>query len=238
MDALIQRVLADVAPERNPYFQGLRDGSFAKADFVETQIQFFFAVIFFGRPMAIVAAKIPSGRQRLEILRNVWEEHGEGDVRGFHESTFLAFLERLDGVTEGDVRARALWPEVRAFNTLLTGAAVMDTFAVGVSAMGMVERMFSGISSRIAQDVVARGWMRTDEMVHYDLHAHLDVRHAADFFEVVRERHALGGEQAYEVEQGLRMGAYAFDTLYRGLWAARERRAMRGRARQMPEDLD
>ena len=234
MNALVDAILAETDAARNPYFVALRDGSFEKADFVETQIQFFFAVVFFGRPMAVVAAKIPGGRERLDILRNVWEEHGEGNVHGFHERTFLTFLERLDGVDEGAVHARALWPEVRAFNTVLTGAAVMDNFVVGVSAMGMIERMFADISSWVAEGTVARGWLPADRVVHYDFHAHLDVRHSSDFFNVVRSRYDLGGEYAYQVEQGLRLGAYCFSSLYEGLWRARKRRTVRGPVRSMP----
>ncbi|MFZ5479419.1 MAG: TenA family transcriptional regulator [Myxococcota bacterium] len=231
---MIARIVAEADLDAHPYFRALAEKGFDKADFVETQIQFFYAVIFFGRPMAIVAAKIPSGKQRLEILRNVWEEHGEGDVRGFHESTFLRFLERLDGVEEGEVWARALWPEVRTFNTVLTGAAVMDNFVVGVSTMGMIERMFADISSRIARGIVENGWMTSERMVHYDLHAHLDVRHSSDFFAVVRDRWELGGEMRYQVEQGLRMGAYAFTTLYEGLWRARTRRVFQRPVRREP----
>ena len=80
MNEIVEKVLAETDPHNNPYFVALRDGSFEKDDFVETQIQFYYAVVFFSRPMAAVAAKIPSAKQRLEVLRNVWEEHGEGNM--------------------------------------------------------------------------------------------------------------------------------------------------------------
>ena len=48
MDALIRRILEEGGYADNPYFAALKDGSFEKDDFVETQVQFYFAVDFFS----------------------------------------------------------------------------------------------------------------------------------------------------------------------------------------------
>ncbi len=224
MDRTIDAVLDECGYRDNPYFESLRDGSFAKDDFVETQIQFYFAVLFFSRPMATVAAKIPHPTQRVEVLRNVWEEHGEGDVRLMHGETFLELLERLAGVSRADVDARALWPEVRAFNTTLVGACVLDEYVIGVSALGMIERMFVDVSRWLGSGIVERGFLSEERLVHYRLHEELDVRHSQDFFDVVRPLFEASEEDRYFVEQGLRLGAYVFDRLYRDLHRARGRR--------------
>src|SRR4051812_18947387 len=82
-------------PLENPYFQSLRDGSMSREDFVETQIQFANAVAFFSRPMAVLAARLPRADMRLDLLENVGDEHGHGDLRLSHERTFLELLARL-----------------------------------------------------------------------------------------------------------------------------------------------
>lgn len=227
-DPLRDRVEAIVREHRaadNPYFRALRDGSFERADFVETQIQFYFAVVFFSRPMAALAAKIPFPEQRVEILRNVWEEHGEGQRSFMHGTTFLELLRRLGGITPQDVDARALWPEVRAFNTVLVGACVLDEYLVGASLLGMVERLFADISTWIGRGIVARGFLPEAQLIHYDLHEKLDHRHSDDFFALLRPAFARGGQDAYVIDQGLRLGAYVFLRLYEDLWNARARRA-------------
>ena len=227
MNELIDEILEEIDPMSNPYLTGLADGSFLKEDFIETQVQFYYAVVFFSRPMAAVAAKIPSTRLRREVLRNVWEEHGEGDVDDEHGSTFLTFLDRLAGLSERDVLKRTLWPEVRMFNTTLTGACIMDEYLVGVGVLGMIERMFADISARIGQTLVRREWLTEERLVHYKLHAELDIRHADDFFNVLRPTWKKDDVNRYYIEQGLRLGAHCFDQLYRGLYNARERRWMR-----------
>jgi pyrroloquinoline quinone (PQQ) biosynthesis protein C len=223
----IDAILKEVDHASNPYFVSLRDGTFDKEDFVETQIQFFFAVDFFSRPMAAVAAKIPNARQRVEVLRNVWEEHGEGEEVQTHSETFMTFLSRLDGVKPSEIEARVLWPEVRVFNTTLAGAAVLDDYPVSVSMMGMVERMFSDISAWIGTSVVDQGWITPDQMIHYNLHQDLDIRHSDDFFEVVLSQwNKNQGNDRYAIEQGLRLGATVFNGMYEGLYRNRKRRWM------------
>lgn len=229
--ALVDEVLADVGCGDNPYFRALDDGPFTREDFLETQYAFYPAVVFFSRPMAALAAKIPDAGLRAGVLRNVWEEHGEGEPSRTHGATFVAFLSRLSGVDEEAARVelerRPLWPEVKAFNTLLAGACFVEDYLVGAGTLGIIERMFSELSARIGRGCVARGFIPAGDMVHYDLHAELDVRHAADFFDVLAPAWREGGGARSLIEQGLRMGAVAFDQLYASLYRHRARRWLR-----------
>lgn len=224
LQQLIQKVLDETRYDENPYFQNLADGQFDKADFVETQIQFYYAVIFFSRPMAALAAKIPSPELRIEVLRNVWEEHGEGQLSHGHGNTFIEFLNRLDSIRAEQVHLRGLWPEIRIFNTTLAGASVLDDFLVSVATLGVIERMFSDISAWIGQGIIKRGWITEENMIHYKLHQKLDIKHSDDFFKILQEPYEHTPENRYHIEQGLRLGATLFNDLYLGLWRSRQRR--------------
>lgn len=224
---LVDQILIEVDYKNNPYFIQLMKKEFDKNDFIETQIQFFSAVTFFSRPMAALAAKIPSPTLRMEIIRNVWEEHGEGDAKKIHGKTFCELLLRLGNIKEADIEKRALWPEVRVFNTTLVGACVLDEYLIGVGMMGMIERMFVYISNLIGQGIVHNGWLTEEEMIHYDLHEVLDLRHSMDFFNVLQPSWEEVGSNHYYIEQGLRMGAEVFNYLYLALYAHRTRRIMR-----------
>lgn len=219
---LVAAIDREIAVSDNPYLRSLRDGTLSRDQFVATQVQFCFAVDFFPRPMAAAAARIPTSAGRVDIVRNVWEEHGEGERARMHGATFREFLHRLIGLPHDHVDRQRLWPEVRAFNTVLAGAATLDDHRVSIAAFGMIEHMFQSISGWIGAAVAERGWLPADRIVHYDVHEVLDVRHSEDFFAIVRPDWERG--ETYEIEQGLRLGAYAFDQLYRGLFAARDRR--------------
>lgn len=221
---LIDKVLSDSNYYENPFFTNLRGRTFEKSDFIETQMQFYYAVIFFSRPMTALAAKIPTPELRLEVLRNVWEEHGEGSLRHGHGSTFLEFLRRIGGVSQDDVHLRGLWADVRIFNTTLSGVTVLDDFLIAVAVLGIIERMFADISAWIGQGVVENGWLSEDQLIHYKLHQELDIKHSEDFFKILEKPFEHSEENRYFVEQGLRLGATLFSNLYRGLWDQRKTR--------------
>lgn len=226
LDALVARVKSQYVLDSHPYFRALADGTFERDDFVETQIQFLFAVVFFSRPMAVLAGRMPRPEQRLSLLENVGDEHGHGQLQLTHERTFLTLLARL-GVEAEAVDARALWPEVRAFNTVLAGASTLDDTFTGLATLGIIEDLFSGISARIGSAIVARGWLSKGAMIHYATHEQLDVAHAEGFYAQLRAPFTRHPRFAYQIEQGLELGAYVFLRMYEDLYRARARRVTR-----------
>jgi pyrroloquinoline-quinone synthase len=201
---------------QNPYLQSLRDGSMTLDTFRRSQEQFFFAVSFFPRPMAALVGRIPNPKARLDILHNLVEEHGEFQEKAFHHTTFQQFLRSIGSDPE-KLESAPLHAALRAFNSVLTCACVLDELEVGVACMGIIEYAFAGISATIGQAAVQSGWVRQQDLVHYALHAEIDERHAEEFFAVI-EPQWEEPPRRYFIEQGLELGAYAFDRLYSDLY--------------------
>lgn len=223
MRAYISELKKRCAFRENVYFRTLADGSFGREDFVETQIQFCFAVVFFARPMMALAARLPDASERWSILKNVSDEHGEGDLSLSHEQTFLTFLERL-GVARDYAESRAMWPEVRAFNTVLSGLSVLDDPLTALATFGIIEDLFAEISAFIGRTLVARGWLPQERVVHYATHEELDVEHSEDFYRPLEKAWAASPASAYQIQQGLELGAHVFLRMYRDLHESRARR--------------
>lgn len=202
----------------NGYLDALADGSMTKDMFRLSQEQFLFAVTFFPRPMSALVGRLPDPMQRLDILRNVVEEHGEFAESKFHQTTFVQFLKSL-GSDIGQLGDEAtLWPEVRAFNTVLAGSCLLAELEVGIGCMGIIELAFASISASIGSSVVRREWVARDNLTHYTLHAELDERHADEFFRVIEPSWDSPDRHHY-IEQGLGLGAYVFKQLYENLYA-------------------
>ena len=201
----------------NPYLAALADGSMSLEGFRASQEQFYHAVRYFPRPMAALLARLPDPSDRLDILHNLVEEHGDFRPDRFHATTFAAFLASVGG-RRPDPDAADMLPAVHAFNCVLAAACGVDHPDVGVACLGVVEYAFADISARIGQGVVARGWVPQAALVHYALHAELDQRHAEELFAVVEPRWDDPAGRV-RVRRGLELGAYAFDQLYRGLHA-------------------
>src|SRR5262245_6208135 len=109
--ARAREILEEIKILQNPYFKGLKDGTMTMGCFRVTQEQFYFAVDFYPRPMAALVGRIPNPEERLEILRNVVEEHGEFRRDAFHRNTFRRFLESLGSDVER-IDGFPPWPEV------------------------------------------------------------------------------------------------------------------------------
>lgn len=207
----------------NPYFAALRAQTFDRDDFVETQIQFRHAVVFFNRPMTMLAARLPTGALRLDLLDNVMEEHGGGDLARSHGATFTTLLGRL-GVSPDAIETRPPWAPVRAFNAALAGVCLADDALTAIATLGMIEDLFAEISAFLRQAIIDNGWLPAEQVVHYAVHEALDVRHAAELYALLDAEHAEAREA---IRQGLELGAHTFMSMYRGLHAQRARRDRR-----------
>ena len=225
--ARADEVIKRVGVLQNSYFSGLASGEMDLECFRLTQEQFFFAVTFFPRPMAALVAKIPDPKMRLDILHNVVEEHGEFNVDEFHHTTFQRFLKSIgsDVAPLEDQSQWSLWSPVRAFNSCLTTSCVLDELEVGVACLGIQEYIFSDVAAIIGKAVVENGWVAADDLIHYKLHAEIDKRHAEEIFAVVEPKWE---SHRYFIEQGLELGAYIFDRMFRDLLSFAERDLGRG----------
>ncbi|ATB50088.1 TenA family transcriptional regulator [Corallococcus macrosporus] len=206
-----------------PYLRALREGSFSREDFVETQLQFLAAVAHFPRPMAMLASRLPTSAQRLPLVENIFDEHGRGALAQGHERTFRLLLSRL-GVAPARVEQHVPWPEVRAFNVALTGISAFEGPLTGLAVFGIIEDLFSGISLELGRGIVARGWLGAGEVVHYPTHADLDEQHAEGFYQQLDAPYGTDAGAAVEIEQGLALGGHLFLGMYDGLFRARHRR--------------
>ena len=202
----------------NSFFRDIQNGAMTLEEFSLTQEQFYYAVSFFSRPMTALMARFPQAGKRLSILENIVEEHGSFNETAFHESTFREFLQ-LISVDISTIDQVVLWPEVRAFNSALMTACVFDEPEVGVACLGAIEYMFANISGTIGTSIVENKWCTKEELKHYKLHAEIDIQHAADFFMLV-EPQWDNPEKNYYIKQGIDMGIYIFDRLYKDLRAS------------------
>ena len=203
----------------NPYFKALQDGSMSLEAFRKTQEQFFFAVTFFPGPMAALLARIPIQDSAWTFFIT-WSKSTGSSMR----PPFITPPSRILGSIGSDpnrLNDMFLAPQLRAFNSVLTTSCLMDEVEVGVACMGIIEYAFAGISSLIGKAVVANGWIAAEDLVHYKLHAEIDERHAAEFFAIIEPLWS-NKQKRYFILQGLELGAYIFDRLYRDLLALAE----------------
>lgn len=103
------------------------------------------------------------------------------------------------------------------FNYTLMGACSHEDPIIAIACNGIIEYAFADISTVIARHVMDAGWVKKEDLVHYNLHADIDKQHAADFFKII-EPYMDIAEQKEKIELGLHLGAYIFNRLYEDLY--------------------
>ena len=94
-------------------------------------------------------------------------------------------------------------PPVHAFNSALSSACALEHYCVGLACMGVIEQSFATISAIIGNAVVKNGWIRAESLVHYQLHAKIDQRHAEDFYSIIKKpRVDQGSSPRYAGDRG------------------------------------
>jgi pyrroloquinoline-quinone synthase len=207
-----QKTWAGLNLFKNPYFSSLLSGKMTKEHFVHTQQAFYHAVSYFSRPMCLLASRITTTSARMDLIENICEEHGEMDSESFHENTFKKWLQRLQAGSEMDLPLATC---VDSFNSALMGVCQIDPVEKGICCLGMIEYMFSHISKTMAESVVQLNWISDQNLIHYNLHADLDIKHAEDLFEIVNK---LPNSNIDFCLEGIRLGSFIFARLFDDLF--------------------
>ena len=139
-------VLARAGLLSNAYFTALADGSMSLDGFRRGQEQFFYAVQFYARPIAALAARVPDPADRLDLVHNLVEEHGDFREPQFHQNTFRQFLATVGARRPGPATVLP-GPAVHAFNAALMGACTAEPPDVGICCLGIIEQAFAGASA-------------------------------------------------------------------------------------------
>jgi len=213
-------IIADSDILNNPYFVSIPQHEMALSDFQQSQQQFYFAVLFFPRPMAALMARITDPVDRLGILENINEEHGGFCYEHMHPTTFKTFLDRVGCNTKGlsDIE---ISPQVASFNHTLLSVCSFSALETGLACLGIIEYAFADISATLAKAIVDRRWLDPDSLIHYNLHASIDKQHAADFFKLI-EPEFHNAEQHRLIIEGLKLGIYIFNRLYQDLYTCNQ----------------
>ena len=143
--------------------------------FRRTQEQFFFAVTFFPRPMAALVGRIPD-RDSASTSCTTWSRNTASFRSSGSTTTRSSNSCAPSAASRTNSTSLSLWPAVRAFNSVLTAACVLDELEVGVACMGDDRTRLLRHLRRHRPAVVQRGWVASENLVHYKLHAEIDER--------------------------------------------------------------
>ena len=208
--------LKDITPIRkNYYFSRLINDELSLEEFQKSQLNFFDAVLSFTKPMFIISSKLDSYEQRLCILENIFEEHGNGDIAKSHGKTFEEYLILL-GVNKKEIKNRNIDKSSQKFNLSLIERSQKESTYFSLAMMGIIEERYSEMSKLISEKILKNKWLTEKTLIHYKVHEKLDIDHAESFYRLISSKW-LNKSIQEDIKKGLRFGNELILNLYTGL---------------------
>lgn len=199
--------------EAHPFLRALRDGSLTPAEARHAALDLAHVVAAFPRFLAGLIANVPSWTERMDLVENLYEEHGRMDPKRVHEVTYRDFLATL-GLDEPTIAAHrpslGVIVYVRAMSELCSRGRVAEA----LGALAVIEEIVARAS------VSVRTWASVHAPArehHFSVHETLDLQHADELFALC-EPHFVHDAEA--VRHGMELGRYYHARLYDDVWAA------------------
>jgi hypothetical protein len=193
----------------NDYFVNLPNLSISQ--FLKTQECFISAVDHWSKMLGLMLYHLPT-EKRVVIIRNLYDEHGEGDLSKTHTNTFKLLLESLN-YKENILIYNPNLPSysiVSKFNQGLYDAINSESWQYSVAMMGMIEYTYITVSTHIHHYLTK--YLPVENINHYSLHEVLDVEHATELFGLLDEN--INENIKEDIINGMNKGYELMNTLY------------------------
>lgn len=204
MNSFIKELKDKTPLASHKYFSSLMNGSMSLELFKYSQLNFYSAVCYFSRPMFLLCSKMDSYTDRLTLLENIMDEHGNGDISNTHGETFKKYLLNL-GINDRKISEKISHPAVANFYSIIEKTINDSKIETAIAMLGIIEDRYAEISSSIALSTVKNGWLNTSQLVHYKNHQELDIYHAELFYKLVRNKWKEE-ESRLNIKKGLKEG--------------------------------
>lgn len=152
-----------------------------QSEFLASQESFFYAVQAFPRMLCVLASKIENSSDRLLVMENLWEEHGNGNASLFHTQTYYTYLKAL-GLNK-DINNIKHNPWVDDWVATMLHSTSARSYAASLAG---IEFIYTRISALIVEKL--KCFDLHCEQNHYATHSVIDYGHANDLLQVALQQ--------------------------------------------------
>ena len=186
------------------YFRSLQNDTMTLDAFKESQTNFYGAVCYFSRPLFTLCSRLDNYADRLNILENIFDEHGNGNINESHGNTYKKYLINL-GVSEKTIEKYSNHISVSNFYSKINQIVKEDNIHKAIAMYGIIEDRYTEISSFIAKTALKNNWLEESKLSHYSIHEELDIHHAKLFYNLIEKKWS-NNESKKHIKNGLIIG--------------------------------
>jgi pyrroloquinoline-quinone synthase len=140
----------------------------------------------FPRCLAAVAANVTDDATRLPLIRNLWEEHGEGVLARSHRERYAFFLAAC-GVSGAEWRAHVPQACTVQYVNEVFSLCRDGHFLEGLGALGPGTESYTAEEYSVLYAGLRRyPWFRDGDLEFFRIHMEVDQSHASSILDVLR----------------------------------------------------
>lgn len=197
--------------EKQSFLVCLSENRLDEQKLIDVALEIGAVVAAFPRFLAALIAQLPDWRLRMELVENLFEEHGRMDPRRVHEQTYWQFAEQL-GATKEQIQNYQPKMAATLYIRAMLDLCGRQSVAEAIAALGMVEEIVARASLLVTRFNQLRA---AENESHFSVHEVLDLEHADELYALAQHYYDKGEKDA--VTRGLRLGQYYHFELYRNL---------------------
>jgi len=200
----INKLKENTSIKDQPYFRLLNQDRMSFETFKYSQVNFYKSVLKFSKPLFVLCSRIDNYEDRLKILENILDEHGNGNLKDTHGNTYKMYLNSL-GI--GDNKFPESYEHVSCSNFFSEVEKIVSLGNIdkALAMYGIIEDRYTEISSFIAKIVLKNKWIDKENLIHYSTHEELDQYHAKLFYSIIEQRWKKEKSQD-QIKKGLNIG--------------------------------
>jgi hypothetical protein len=150
--------------------------------FLLSQESFIYGIDNWSKLLGLMIFYVPSVTERNTLIKNLYDEHGDGDINKSHVNTFKTLLSSLGYNREFNTNDPS-YQYIKNFNEQLINNIKSKNQIFSIAMLGMIEFTYTSISKNIHQYLC--NFLPKENINHYSCHEVLDASHSEELFELL-----------------------------------------------------
>ena len=203
--------------EQHVLFRLLDDDRLTQEEAAAVGLEIFHVVDAFPRFLAALLANLADYRERMNLVENLYAEHGRLRAEHVHVVTYRHFLHAL-GLDDTRIDHSRPGVAALAYVRAMLALCARAEPAEALGALGVIEETVARVSPIVGRYGQRRVGNARGLGSHFSVHETLDLSHADEIYQLAASACARGGQQS--VLQGIALGFYYQTRLYTDLVAS------------------
>lgn len=214
-----QEIILKNEIETHPLFKGLLNDSFTPSQIESIGLEIFQVVLVFPRFLSAMITRIDDYKLRMDLVENLFEEHGRMKIDKVHSETYITFLKKI-GLDENTIlNSKPNLPTI-VYTRGILNLCLNENILEGLAALAVIEEIVARVSITTGKFARKYSGHEKGHVDHFSDHEVLDLAHSREIYQIVAlyAESQKGKVPQQELERsillGIELGCYYQKSLY------------------------